>query len=98
MRLIHYIESRCFSITYSLFAGFLFIFAEDERERLVSAWISPHGTHINLEVQDVLIFSFPIHLKLHHWNHICQSWSAYQGAWALYINAKLIIHGFEPKV
>lgn len=77
---------------------YLKFFAVHEHDRLIRVWIAPQGTHINLELLEVPVFSVPVYIKEHKWYHICQSWSSQYGAWSLYMDGKLKGRGNKPKV
>ncbi|XP_050302837.1 C-reactive protein 1.1-like [Anthonomus grandis grandis] len=76
----------------------LLSYSKHEEERLIRAWISPLGTHLNLEILQVPVFAVPVHLVENEWYHICQSWSTFLAQWSLYLNGKAIANGHAQKL
>lgn len=74
------------------------MFSVNEEERLLRAWVSPHGASVNLAIRENMIFSIETHLKENHWYHICQSWESNSGAWNFFLNGKLRGTGVYPTV
>lgn len=73
-------------------------FLEHEEKRLIRVWISPGGSHINLEILEVPLFRIPVRFVENEWTHVCQSWSSNHAAWSLYLNGKLKASGNALKV
>ncbi|KAF7278113.1 uncharacterized protein LOC143202299 [Rhynchophorus ferrugineus] len=76
----------------------LLSYSKHEEKRLIRVWISPHGTHLNLEILEIPVFRVPVNFKEHQWYHVCQSWSSEGARWELYLNGNLAAAGHEPQL
>lgn len=75
-----------------------FSLAEDEKDRLVRAWISSQGQSVHLEIDNHEIFSYPTFIEEHRWYHICQSWTNVNGRYGLWIDGQKAVDGYATKV
>ncbi|XP_030745058.1 uncharacterized protein LOC115874109 [Sitophilus oryzae] len=73
-------------------------YSKHEEKRLIRVWVSPHGTHINLEILEEPVFSIPVNFIEHEWYHICQSWSSNKASWSLYLNGNIAANGYTPQL
>ncbi|XP_066260153.1 neuronal pentraxin-1-like [Euwallacea similis] len=88
-----WVKSYNFTFSHPLLS-----YSRHEQDRLIRVWISPQGSHLNLELLQVPVFSIPLHAQEHQWYHICQSWSAPQAAWSVFVNGKLKASGHHPEL
>lgn len=71
---------------------------ENEKDRLVRAWISPHGRSVHLEIGGTQVFAAAADIRENRWYHVCQSWENQAGRYAMWINGQLWVHGRSEKV
>ncbi|XP_066150742.1 neuronal pentraxin receptor-like [Euwallacea fornicatus] len=88
-----WVKSYNFTFSHPLLS-----YSRHEQDRFIRVWISPHGSHLNLELLQVPVFSIPLHAQEHQWYHICQSWSAPKAAWSVFLNGQLRANGHQPKL
>ncbi|XP_076230715.1 uncharacterized protein LOC143176937 isoform X2 [Nomia melanderi] len=69
------------------------VHTEDERDRLVRAWISSHGRSVHLEIGGIEVFVAPTDIHENRWYHLCQSWENQAGRYALWVNGQLWVQG-----
>lgn len=74
------------------------IFTDNETVRQISAWVSPYGRSIHLEIDNVEIVSAAVDLQEQRWYHLCQSWSNQDGQFALWLDAHVVAHGYAKQV
>ncbi|XP_076237314.1 uncharacterized protein LOC143181022 [Calliopsis andreniformis] len=75
----------------------IFSYSKNERERLVRAWIAPHGKSIHLKIGGTQVFETPSDILENRWYHVCQSWENKTGRYGLWINGNLWTHGSSQK-
>ncbi|XP_012285016.1 uncharacterized protein LOC105702211 [Orussus abietinus] len=88
-----WIKSTNFTYSHPIFS-----YSKNEKDRLVRSWISPDGTDVNLEIDNVEIFSHPVFLKEHIWYHVCQSWDNSYGRYGVWIDGHLVAEGYSEKM
>ncbi|XP_078043099.1 uncharacterized protein LOC144473260 [Augochlora pura] len=71
----------------------IFSYSKNEKDRLVRAWISPHGRSVHLEIGGTQVFAAPTDIHENRWYHLCQSWENQAGRYALWVNGQLWVQG-----
>ncbi|XP_076684093.1 C-reactive protein 1.4 [Andrena cerasifolii] len=75
----------------------IFSYSKNEKDRLVRAWISPHGRSVHLEIGGTQVFAAAADIRENRWYHVCQSWENQAGRYAMWINGQLWVHGRSEK-
>ncbi|XP_054011894.1 uncharacterized protein LOC128894265 [Hylaeus anthracinus] len=75
----------------------IFSYSKNERDRLVRAWISPHGRSVHLEIGGKVVFATATDIHENRWYHVCQSWENQDGLYALWVNGQLRVQGHSEE-
>ncbi|KAK5646905.1 hypothetical protein RI129_005369 [Pyrocoelia pectoralis] len=76
----------------------LLSYSEDEKTRYIRSWISPYGKEVNLAIMEKQVFTIVSNFRKKKWYHLCQSWESSKGYWSYFLNGKLVLANYEPKL
>lgn len=58
--------------------------------RIMRLWLDTGGASIRLTIKDEISTSFKVDLVKDVWRHVCLSYQSDFGAWALYVDSRLV--------
>ncbi|XP_053624757.1 uncharacterized protein LOC128683300 isoform X2 [Plodia interpunctella] len=78
-----------------------FTYIVNGNKNMVRLWVDPGGRNVQLAINGWLATTSPIEMTKDVWKHVCVSYQSDYGAWALYVDARLVtcgasqaLHGF----
>ncbi|XP_060809563.1 uncharacterized protein LOC132903943 [Amyelois transitella] len=71
----------------------IFTYIVNSNRNMVRLWIDPGGRNVQLAINGWLATTSPIEMIRDVWKHVCVSYQSDFGAWALYVDARLVTCG-----
>ncbi|XP_063838065.1 uncharacterized protein LOC135087159 [Ostrinia nubilalis] len=71
----------------------IFTYVANGNNRVVRLWLDSGGRNMKVSINGRVISSIPVEIVKDVWRHVCLSYQSDYGAWAIYIDAKLVLCG-----
>ncbi|CAB3259003.1 unnamed protein product [Arctia plantaginis] len=68
----------------------IFTYVAQGNNRVVRLWLDSGGRHINVSINGKVTSNTPVDITKDVWRHICLSYQSDHGAWAVYMDSRLI--------
>ncbi|XP_072931296.1 uncharacterized protein [Epargyreus clarus] len=68
----------------------IFTYVASGNNRVVRLWLDAGGRYVKISIDEKVLSSVPIDVGTDVWRHICLSYQSDHGAWALYMDARLV--------
>ncbi|KAF9419097.1 hypothetical protein HW555_004268 [Spodoptera exigua] len=68
----------------------IFTYVANGNNRVVRLWLDSGGKHINVSINGKVTSSTAVDITKDVWRHVCLSYQADFGAWALYVDSRLL--------
>lgn len=68
----------------------MYLFLVTGNNRIVRLWLESGGRQMGLTINGRLLSSVPVDITREAWRHLCLSYQSDYGAWAIYMDARLV--------
>ncbi|PZC77598.1 hypothetical protein B5X24_HaOG203154 [Helicoverpa armigera] len=68
----------------------IFTYVANGNNRVVRLWLDSGGKHINVSINGKVTSSSEVDIQKDVWRHVCLSYQSDFGAWALYVDSRLL--------
>ncbi|XP_045489874.1 uncharacterized protein LOC123690535 [Pieris rapae] len=76
----------------------LFNYIVHGNDHILRLWLDSGGRYLKMSVNGITSSSYPVNLARDVWQHICLSYQSDYGAWALYIDSRLVTCEVAPSL
>ncbi|XP_045530765.1 uncharacterized protein LOC123718393 [Pieris brassicae] len=76
----------------------LFNYIVHGKDHILRLWLDSGGRHLKISLNGKTSSSYPVNLAQDVWQHICLSYQSDYGAWALYIDSRLVTCEVAPSL
>lgn len=67
-----------------------FLISAKGNNRAMRLWLDTGGHYMKISIKGKVMSSFPVDIVKDVWRHVCLSYQSDYGAWALYIDSRLV--------